>query len=94
MARLLLMLLLLLLMLLLMLLLFNWQDVVYALAHATGKTGRFTLIERWRNNERLLAPHEHPLKVTSGFTSSLYRYFRFWRLLPVLSVSALLPSAR
>lgn len=41
------------------------QDVVYALAHATGKTGRFTLVERWRNNERLLAPQEHPLKVTS-----------------------------
>lgn len=40
------------------------QDVVYALAHATGKTGRFTLIERWRNNERLLAPQEHPLKVS------------------------------
>lgn len=39
------------------------QDVVYALAHATGKTGRFTLIERWRNNERLLAPQENPLKV-------------------------------
>jgi Ras association domain-containing protein 7/8 len=39
------------------------QDVVYALAHATGKTGRFTLIERWRNNERLLAPQEHPIKV-------------------------------
>ncbi|KAJ1527546.1 hypothetical protein ONE63_007515 [Megalurothrips usitatus] len=39
------------------------QDVVYALAHATGKTGRFTLIERWRNNERLLAPHENPLKI-------------------------------
>ncbi|XP_069681074.1 ras association domain-containing protein 8 isoform X2 [Periplaneta americana] len=39
------------------------QDVVYALAHATGKTGRFTLIERWRNNERLLAPQEHPLKI-------------------------------
>ncbi|CAB4062697.1 RASSF7_8 [Lepeophtheirus salmonis] len=39
------------------------QDVVYALAHATGKTGRFTLIERWRNSERLLAPQEHPLKV-------------------------------
>jgi len=35
------------------------QDVVYALAHATGKTGRFTLIERWRNNERLLSPQEH-----------------------------------
>ncbi|XP_014250988.1 ras association domain-containing protein 8 isoform X2 [Cimex lectularius] len=41
------------------------QDVVYALAHATGKTGRFTLIERWRNNERLLAPQEHPLKVVT-----------------------------
>ena len=41
------------------------QDVVYALAHATGKTGRFTLIESWRNNERLLAPQEHPLKVSS-----------------------------
>ncbi|CAG7733042.1 unnamed protein product [Allacma fusca] len=39
------------------------QDVVYALAHATGKTGRFTLIERWRNSERLLAPNEQPLKV-------------------------------
>lgn len=39
------------------------QDVVYALAHATGKTGRFTLIERWRNNERLLAPQERPLKI-------------------------------
>ena len=44
-------------------LIFLFQDVVYALAHATGKTGRFTLIERWRNNERLLAPQEHPLKV-------------------------------
>jgi hypothetical protein len=42
---------------------FCFQDVVYALAHATGKTGRFTLIERWRNNERLLAPQENPLKV-------------------------------
>ncbi|KAK7078911.1 Ras association domain-containing protein 8 [Halocaridina rubra] len=39
------------------------QDVVFALAHATGKTGRFTLIERWRNNERLLAPDESPLKI-------------------------------
>jgi hypothetical protein len=36
---------------------------VYALAHATGKTGRFTLIERWRNNERLLAPQDHPVTV-------------------------------
>ncbi|XP_077289207.1 ras association domain-containing protein 8 isoform X2 [Arctopsyche grandis] len=39
------------------------QDVVFALAHATGKVGRFTLIERWRSNERLLAPHEFPLKI-------------------------------
>ncbi|XP_012264910.1 ras association domain-containing protein 8 [Athalia rosae] len=39
------------------------QDVVYALAHATGQTGRFTLIERWRTNERLLAPYENPLKI-------------------------------
>ncbi len=36
---------------------------MYALAHATGRTGRFTLIERWRNNERLLAPMDHPLRV-------------------------------
>ena len=50
-----------------------FQDVVYALAHATGKTGRFTLIERWRNNERLLAPQEHPLKVIIDYTSC----FRF-----------------
>ncbi|XP_066580938.1 ras association domain-containing protein 8 [Prorops nasuta] len=39
------------------------QDVVYALAHATAQTGRFTLVERWRTNERLLAPYESPLKV-------------------------------
>ncbi|XP_063706626.1 ras association domain-containing protein 8 [Culicoides brevitarsis] len=39
------------------------QDIVFALAHATGKTGRFTLIERWRNNERALAPQENPLKI-------------------------------
>lgn len=43
------------------------QDVVYALAHATGKTGRFTLIERWRNNERLLAPQDHPVTVSVKF---------------------------
>ncbi|ERL91921.1 hypothetical protein D910_09244 [Dendroctonus ponderosae] len=40
-----------------------FQDVVFALAHATGKSGRFTLIERWRNNERQLAPHENPMKI-------------------------------
>lgn len=62
------------------------QDVVYALAHATGKTGRFTLIERWRNNERLLAPHEHPLKVIYLFSvDSLARSSN--RQVPGLSLS-------
>lgn len=42
---------------------------MYALAHATGKTGRFTLIERWRNNERLLAPQDHPVTVIYNFVS-------------------------
>lgn len=27
-------------------------DIVFALCHATGQTGRFMLIEKWRNNER------------------------------------------
>ncbi|XP_012225428.1 ras association domain-containing protein 8 [Linepithema humile] len=39
------------------------QDIVYALAHATAQRGRFTLVERWRTNERLLAPYENPSKV-------------------------------
>lgn len=39
------------------------QDIVLALAHATGRTGRFTLIEKWRSNERPLAPDEQPLQV-------------------------------
>lgn len=39
------------------------QDVVYALAHATSQTGRFTLVEKWRNNERILAPSDKPVKV-------------------------------
>lgn len=39
------------------------QDIVFALAHATGKSGRFTLIERWRNNEKQLAPNENPMKI-------------------------------
>lgn len=37
------------------------QDIVFALAHATGQTGRFILIEKWRNNERVLAPNDRPL---------------------------------
>ncbi|GFG29416.1 hypothetical protein Cfor_02617 [Coptotermes formosanus] len=55
-------------------------DVVYALAHATGKTGRFTLIERWRNNERLLAPQEHPLKILTkwGEYSSDVQFILQW----------------
>ncbi len=38
------------------------QDVVIALAQSTGKTGRFTLIEKWRSSERVLSPSESPLK--------------------------------
>lgn len=26
-----------------------------------GRTGRYTLIEKWRDTERLLAPHENPV---------------------------------
>ncbi|XP_076471741.1 uncharacterized protein LOC143301383 [Babylonia areolata] len=39
------------------------QDVVIALAHAMGRTGRFTLVEKWRDNERPLTPAERPLHV-------------------------------
>ncbi|XP_011142306.1 ras association domain-containing protein 8 [Harpegnathos saltator] len=39
------------------------QDVVLAIANATAQTGRFILVERWRTNERLLAPYEKPLKI-------------------------------
>lgn len=52
------------------------QDIVYALAHATGQTGRFTLIERWRNNERLLAPNEHPLKVNIVYFGLIYFFYQ------------------
>ncbi len=34
------------------------QDLVHALATATGKTGRFTLLERWRNNDYVIGPEE------------------------------------
>ncbi|KAH9393184.1 Ras association domain-containing protein 8 [Tyrophagus putrescentiae] len=37
------------------------QDVVFALAHATGQVGRFILIEKWRHCERVLAPNDRPL---------------------------------
>lgn len=39
------------------------QDVVFALAHAMGRTGTFTLIEKWRDNERPLNKAEFPVKV-------------------------------
>eukprot|EP00058_Branchiostoma_floridae_P022699 XP_002608189.1 hypothetical protein BRAFLDRAFT_90395 [Branchiostoma floridae] len=38
------------------------QEIVIALAQATGKTGRFTLVEKWRDMERLVPPTEAPFK--------------------------------
>ncbi|XP_048861817.1 ras association domain-containing protein 8-like isoform X1 [Brienomyrus brachyistius] len=37
------------------------QEVVVALAQAIGRTGRYTLTERWRGIERPLAPFECPI---------------------------------
>ncbi|XP_062300153.1 ras association domain-containing protein 8b [Scomber scombrus] len=37
------------------------QEVVIALAQAIGRTGRYTLIEKWRDTERHLAPNENPV---------------------------------
>ncbi|KAM4614727.1 ras association domain-containing protein 8b [Polymixia lowei] len=37
------------------------QEVVIALAQAIGRTGRYTLIEKWRETERHLAPSENPV---------------------------------
>nr|XP_040024236.1 ras association domain-containing protein 8 isoform X1 [Gasterosteus aculeatus aculeatus]XP_040024238.1 ras association domain-containing protein 8 isoform X1 [Gasterosteus aculeatus aculeatus] len=37
------------------------QEVVIALAQAIGRTGRYTLMEKWRDSERHLAPHESPV---------------------------------
>ncbi|XP_026556607.1 ras association domain-containing protein 8 [Pseudonaja textilis] len=37
------------------------QEVVIALAQAIGRTGRYTLIEKWRDTERHLSPHENPI---------------------------------
>ena len=31
------------------------------MAHATAQTGRFILIEKWRNKERVLSPNDRPL---------------------------------
>ncbi|XP_072309552.1 ras association domain-containing protein 8-like [Eucyclogobius newberryi] len=37
------------------------QEVVIALAQAIGRTGRYTLIEKWRDTERHLSPQEFPV---------------------------------
>ena len=39
------------------------QDVVIALASAMDRTGRFSLIEKWRDKDRPLTPEEQPLLV-------------------------------
>ncbi|XP_061816727.1 ras association domain-containing protein 8b [Nerophis lumbriciformis] len=37
------------------------QEVVIALAQAIGRTGRYALIEKWRETERHLSPQENPV---------------------------------
>lgn len=37
------------------------QEVVIALAQAIGLMGRYTLIDKWRDTERHLAPRENPI---------------------------------
>uniref|UniRef100_A0A803YML5 Ras association domain-containing protein n=1 Tax=Meleagris gallopavo TaxID=9103 RepID=A0A803YML5_MELGA len=37
-----------------------WRSVTAVLCPA-GRTGRYTLIEKWRDTERHLAPHENPI---------------------------------
>ena len=39
------------------------EEVVFALAHAIGRSGRFTLVEKWRESERMILPGENPLQV-------------------------------
>ncbi|XP_036368738.1 J domain-containing protein DDB_G0295729 isoform X1 [Octopus sinensis] len=39
------------------------QDIVIALARAIGRAGRFSLLEKWRNQERSLPPWEKPFLV-------------------------------
>lgn len=47
------------------------QEIVFALAHATQQAGRFIMIERWRNNERLLSPNEQPLVTLQRWASRM-----------------------
>jgi len=39
------------------------RDIVLCLAQATQQFGKFTLIEKWQNNERLLNPDDNPIRV-------------------------------
>lgn len=39
------------------------QDVMIALAHATGKTGRYVMVEKWHTSERHLSPSDYPLLI-------------------------------
>ncbi|RWS25645.1 ras association domain-containing protein 8-like isoform X2 [Leptotrombidium deliense] len=39
------------------------KDIVLCLAQANKQFGKFILIEKWRNNERLLSPNDHPIEV-------------------------------
>ncbi len=52
------------------------QDVIIALAQATGQTGKFKLVERNLNNEkRTLKPQEKPLHVMSKWDKTNEAYF-------------------
>ena len=39
------------------------RDIVLCLAQAIQQFGKFVLIEKWRQNERLLAPNELPIQI-------------------------------
>lgn len=46
------------------------QDVIIALAQATGQTGKFKLVERNQGEKRTLKPQEKPLHVMSKWNKS------------------------
>lgn len=41
--------------------------IIVALAQSTGKTGRFSLVGKWRDYEKTLAPDESPLLLARQF---------------------------
>ncbi|XP_022082944.1 ras association domain-containing protein 8-like [Acanthaster planci] len=52
------------------------QDIVLALAQATGQVGRFNLVEKCQDSERSLRPNEHPLRVMAKWgPNSRQAYF-------------------